>query len=201
MRSGRSSASFGELPFERLTFIANPDEEIGSPTSSVHIRTAAADVDAALVLECARANGDIVSARKGILDTRIADPRPSGARRRRAREGAERDPRGGTDRARAARAQRSMGRGDRQRRQDRRRDTTERRRRAVRSRCRRSLDDGRRAARGRSGRPRDRRGQGGARHDGRSRGPRRVAADGEARAVGTPGRSRHGDRRRVSAST
>ena len=63
---------FRELPFERLTFIANPDEEIGSPTSSVHIRTAAADADAALVLECARANGDIVSARKGILDTRIA---------------------------------------------------------------------------------------------------------------------------------
>ena len=61
-----------ELPFERLTFIANPDEEIGSPTSSAHIRAAAADVDAALVLECARANGDIVSSRKGILDTRIA---------------------------------------------------------------------------------------------------------------------------------
>ena len=61
-----------ELPFERLTFIANPDEEIGSPTSSDHIRAAAADVDAALVLECARANGDIVSSRKGILDTRIA---------------------------------------------------------------------------------------------------------------------------------
>ncbi|HET9083857.1 MAG TPA: M20 family metallopeptidase [Candidatus Limnocylindrales bacterium] len=60
-----------ELPFERLTFIANPDEEIGSPTSSEHIRAAAADVDAALVLECARANGDIVSSRKGILDTRI----------------------------------------------------------------------------------------------------------------------------------
>ncbi|MFL5685318.1 MAG: M20 family metallopeptidase [Chloroflexota bacterium] len=61
-----------ELPFERLTFIANPDEEIGSPSSSDHIRAAAADADAALVLECARANGDIVSARKGILDTRIA---------------------------------------------------------------------------------------------------------------------------------
>jgi glutamate carboxypeptidase len=61
-----------ELPFERLTFIANPDEEIGSPTSSEHIRAAAADADAALVLECARANGDIVSSRKGILDTRIA---------------------------------------------------------------------------------------------------------------------------------
>jgi glutamate carboxypeptidase len=61
----------GGLPFERLTFIANPDEEIGSPTSTAHIRAAAADVDACLVLECARANGDIVSARKGILDTRL----------------------------------------------------------------------------------------------------------------------------------
>jgi glutamate carboxypeptidase len=65
-------AEAGGLPFERLTFIANPDEEIGSPSSTPHIRAAAADVDAALVLECARANGDIVSARKGILDTRIA---------------------------------------------------------------------------------------------------------------------------------
>ena len=62
----------GGLPFERLTFIANPDEEIGSPSSTVHIRAAAADADACLVLECARANGDIVSARKGILDTRMA---------------------------------------------------------------------------------------------------------------------------------
>ena len=61
----------GGLPFDRLTFIANPDEEIGSPTSAVHIREAAADVDVCLVLECARANGDIVSARKGILDTRL----------------------------------------------------------------------------------------------------------------------------------
>jgi glutamate carboxypeptidase len=61
----------GELPFERLTFIANPDEEVGSPSSRPHIQAAAADVDACLVLECARANGDIVSARKGILDTRL----------------------------------------------------------------------------------------------------------------------------------
>jgi glutamate carboxypeptidase len=61
----------GGLPFERLTFIANPDEEIGSPSSTVHIRAEALDVDAALVLECARANGDIVSSRKGILDTRL----------------------------------------------------------------------------------------------------------------------------------
>jgi glutamate carboxypeptidase len=61
----------GGLPFERLTFVANPDEEVGSPSSTPHIRTIAADADACLVLECARANGDIVSARKGILDVRI----------------------------------------------------------------------------------------------------------------------------------
>jgi glutamate carboxypeptidase len=64
-------AERGGLPFERLVFIANPDEEIGSPTSTPHIAAVAADVDVALVLECARANGDIVSARKGILDLRI----------------------------------------------------------------------------------------------------------------------------------
>src|SRR4249919_2156181 len=64
-------AERGGLPFERLVFIANPDEEIGSPTSTPHIREIAADSDVALVLECARANGDIVSARKGIVDLRM----------------------------------------------------------------------------------------------------------------------------------
>jgi len=54
-----------------VTFVANPDEEIGSPFSTPHIRRLAADHDAALVTECARANGDIVSARKGIADYRI----------------------------------------------------------------------------------------------------------------------------------
>jgi glutamate carboxypeptidase len=65
------TAELDGLPFERLTFIANPDEEVGSPSSRDHIRAAAADADVCLVLECARANGDIVSARKGILDTRL----------------------------------------------------------------------------------------------------------------------------------
>lgn len=58
-------------PFERLVFIANPDEEIGSPVSSPLIREAARDSHAALVLECARANGDIVSSRKGVVDLRL----------------------------------------------------------------------------------------------------------------------------------
>jgi glutamate carboxypeptidase len=61
----------GPLPFERLTYVANPDEEIGSPSSTPHIREIAAAADVCLVLECARANGDIVSSRKGILDARI----------------------------------------------------------------------------------------------------------------------------------
>jgi glutamate carboxypeptidase len=61
----------GPLPFERLTYVANPDEEIGSPTSTPHIREIAAESDVCLVLECARANGDIVSSRKGIVDARI----------------------------------------------------------------------------------------------------------------------------------
>ena len=62
----------GGLPFERLTFVANPDEEIGSPTlDPAHPRRSPPTSTSALVLECARANGDIVSARKGIPDLRI----------------------------------------------------------------------------------------------------------------------------------
>ena len=58
-------------PFERLVFIANPDEEIGSPSSTPHIVEAAKSTDACFVLECARANGDFVSARKGMADLRL----------------------------------------------------------------------------------------------------------------------------------
>jgi len=64
--------TLGELPFGRVVFVANPDEEIGSPSSTRHVRELAAESDVCLVLECARANGDIVSSRKGILDARIA---------------------------------------------------------------------------------------------------------------------------------
>lgn len=54
-----------------ITYVCNPDEEIGSPFSGPVIREMAPQHDAALVLEGARANGDIVSARKGITDYRI----------------------------------------------------------------------------------------------------------------------------------
>ena len=59
------------LPLERLVFIANPDEEIGSPVSTPHIRAAATEADVAFVLESARANGDIVSSRKGTVELRL----------------------------------------------------------------------------------------------------------------------------------
>ena len=66
------NGSLAGLPFERIVFIANPDEEIGSPSSTPHVRAAAAESDACFALECARANGDFVSARKGMADLRIA---------------------------------------------------------------------------------------------------------------------------------
>jgi glutamate carboxypeptidase len=54
--------------FGRITYVCNPDEEIGSPFSGPVIRDLASGFDAALVLEGARENGDVVSARKGITD-------------------------------------------------------------------------------------------------------------------------------------
>jgi glutamate carboxypeptidase len=57
--------------FGSITYICNPDEEIGSPFSRPHIQQAATNADAAFVLEGARENGDIVSARKGVSDFRI----------------------------------------------------------------------------------------------------------------------------------
>ena len=57
--------------FGSITYICNPDEEIGSPWSRDVIKAEAAGADVALVLEGARENGDVVSARKGVSDYRI----------------------------------------------------------------------------------------------------------------------------------
>lgn len=51
--------------FAEIVFFCNSDEEVGSPASSDLFAAAAREADASLVLEPARANGDIVSARKG----------------------------------------------------------------------------------------------------------------------------------------
>jgi glutamate carboxypeptidase len=57
--------------FGRITYVCNPDEEIGSIWSRAVILEEAKNADAALVLEGARENGDVVSARKGVSDYRI----------------------------------------------------------------------------------------------------------------------------------
>jgi glutamate carboxypeptidase len=54
-----------------VVYLANADEEIGSPSSTDLIRSLAARSDVALVLECARASGAIVSSRKGTIDLLI----------------------------------------------------------------------------------------------------------------------------------
>ena len=54
--------------FAHITYVCNPDEEIGSPFSGPVIRQLATEHDVAFVLEGGRDNGDIVSSRKGITD-------------------------------------------------------------------------------------------------------------------------------------
>jgi glutamate carboxypeptidase len=61
----------GEEGFGSITYVCNPDEEIGSPFSGPVIQDLAADADVAYVLEAARETGDLVSARKGVSDARI----------------------------------------------------------------------------------------------------------------------------------
>ena len=58
------------LPVGKIIFVVNPDEEIGSPSSTPIIESLAAHAGAALVMEAARENGDIVSARKGMTHFR-----------------------------------------------------------------------------------------------------------------------------------
>jgi glutamate carboxypeptidase len=57
--------------FASITYVCNPDEEIGSPFSGPIILDRARDVSACFVLECGRENGNVVSARKGVADISI----------------------------------------------------------------------------------------------------------------------------------
>lgn len=62
-------AALSELGFKdysRLSYLCVSDEEIGERQSLELIRAAAREADTALTLEAARANGDIVIARKGV---------------------------------------------------------------------------------------------------------------------------------------
>jgi glutamate carboxypeptidase len=57
--------------FGELALVATPDEEIGSIGSRPLLAGLAEQADAILCLECARDNGDLVSARKGVADVEI----------------------------------------------------------------------------------------------------------------------------------
>ncbi len=66
-----SSGLWSGLDFGSIMFLANPDEEISSPFSRPFMERAASSSDVCLVFECARPNGDIVSARNGSLNLRV----------------------------------------------------------------------------------------------------------------------------------
>jgi acetylornithine deacetylase/succinyl-diaminopimelate desuccinylase-like protein len=61
----RALQMIGFKDFAELAFFFNSDEEIGSPGSRPLYAPVAREMDAALVLESGRMNGDIVGARKG----------------------------------------------------------------------------------------------------------------------------------------
>ncbi|GAA2936857.1 M20 family metallopeptidase [Streptomyces enissocaesilis] len=61
-------AETGVEEYGELVFLATPDEEIGSPASRAVTERAARGAHYALALECARENGDLVIARKGVAD-------------------------------------------------------------------------------------------------------------------------------------
>jgi glutamate carboxypeptidase len=67
--SALQSLGFDDLG--SVTYVCNPDEEVGSPFSGPMILDRAGQADVCFVLEGARENGDIVSARKGVQDVRI----------------------------------------------------------------------------------------------------------------------------------
>ncbi|MEV8566279.1 M20/M25/M40 family metallo-hydrolase [Streptomyces sp. NPDC051322] len=60
---------YRRLPaFAEIVFLATPDEEIGSPASRSVTAAIADGMHYAVGLECARENGDLVIARKGVAD-------------------------------------------------------------------------------------------------------------------------------------
>ncbi|GGV00262.1 glutamate carboxypeptidase [Streptomyces litmocidini] len=62
---------YGADAYDELVFLATPDEEIGSPASRGVIERTARGMHYGIGLECARENGDLVIARKGVADFRL----------------------------------------------------------------------------------------------------------------------------------
>lgn len=58
--------------YGELVLALTPDEEVGSPASREILAETVRGADAALCLECARENGDLVGARKGVADVLVS---------------------------------------------------------------------------------------------------------------------------------
>ena len=71
LAAARALEACGWRGYGELVIALTPDEEVGSPASRAQLAALAGEADVALSLECARENGDLVSARKGIADVRL----------------------------------------------------------------------------------------------------------------------------------
>ncbi|WP_233265333.1 M20/M25/M40 family metallo-hydrolase [Leifsonia sp. AG29] len=71
LHAARTLTAAGRHDYGELIVAFTPDEEVGSPASRDILASLAAEADLALCLECARENGDLVAARKGVADVRI----------------------------------------------------------------------------------------------------------------------------------
>lgn len=70
--SARVLDAVGYDGYGELVLALTPDEEVGSPASREILADIVRGADAALCLECARENGDLVGARKGVADVLVS---------------------------------------------------------------------------------------------------------------------------------
>lgn len=72
LAAARVLDALGYDGYGELVLVLTPDEEVGSPASRQILADVASGADAALCLECARENGDLVGARKGVADVLVS---------------------------------------------------------------------------------------------------------------------------------
>ncbi|WP_353828750.1 M20/M25/M40 family metallo-hydrolase [Agromyces sp. SYSU T0242] len=71
LAAARVLRGLGYEGYGELVLVFTPDEEVGSPASRDILAGIVDGADAALCLECARENGDLVVARKGVADVLV----------------------------------------------------------------------------------------------------------------------------------
>lgn len=68
LAASRVLTEVGYERYRELVIVLTPDEEVGSPVSRGILASIVEGADAALCLECARENGDLVTSRMGVAD-------------------------------------------------------------------------------------------------------------------------------------